>query len=223
MRLSQQSNQFHGSSWITRNKVLYRLAACLGIPPVPATKLSFKRCRGQSSFLRSIGRDVLANKPISTSLDLGSGPFPKNPFHCEEVFGVDIRACNTPNTIACDLASENLPFESNHFSAVTAFDLIEHIPRTASNENRRLPFLELMNEIYRVLEPGGIFFSQTPAFPFPEAFSDPTHVNIITEDTFPYYFCAPLCDASRYGFAGRFELLDQAWWDCWLLTALRKC
>jgi hypothetical protein len=45
-----------------------------------------------------------------------------------------------------------------------------------------------MNEIFRTLKPGGIFFSKTPAYPISAVFSDPTHVNNITADTFPLYF-----------------------------------
>lgn len=55
----------------------------------------------------------------------------------------------------------------------------------------RLAFVELMKEIYRVLKPGGLFFRQTPAFPAKEALQDPTHVNIITEDTMAFFFCQP--------------------------------
>lgn len=46
-----------------------------------------------------------------------------------------------------------------------------------------------MNEIHRVLAPEGLFFCRVPAFPSTYAFKDPTHVNFITEDTFPEFFC----------------------------------
>ena len=97
----------------------------------------------------------------------------------------------------------------------------------------RNPFIEVMDEIHRVLLPGGYFFHCTPAYPSPVAFQDPTHVNIITEDTMPMYFCGdsykpwlgsdkPI--ASIYGFKGSFELVDQAWW--WnhvnILSLMRK-
>ena len=59
-----------------------------------------------------------------------------------------------------------------------------------------------MSEIYRVLKPGGIFFSCTPVYPHPEAFSDPTHVNIMTRETFDY-FTSP----GDYGFTGDFTIL----------------
>ena len=44
-----------------------------------------------------------------------------------------------------------------------------------------------MNEIYRVLKPGGTFYAITPYYPRDEAFVDPTHVNIITNKTHTYF------------------------------------
>jgi hypothetical protein len=81
-----------------------------------------------------------------------------------------------------------------------------------------------MDEIHRILRPGGIFYHRTPAFPFKEAFQDPTHVNIITEDTFPLYFCSngdKDAWASIYGFAGSFTLVEQAWIGQSLLGIMR--
>jgi len=86
-----------------------------------------------------------------------------------------------------------------------------------------------MDEIFRVLEPGGYFFSRTPAYPAPQVFQDPTHINIITEDTFPKYFCKHWHDGALqnpwgeyYGFTGAFEVVQQNWCHHWLLTLLRK-
>jgi SAM-dependent methyltransferase len=122
------------------------------------------------------------------TLDLGCGDTPKNPFNMDEIYGVDIRKVPEKNILKADLAVERIPFDSDMFDAVSAFDFIEHVPRIIYNPKRRFCFVELMNEIYRVLKPGGRFFSFTPAFPAPAAWRDPTHVNIITEETFPLYF-----------------------------------
>ena len=53
---------------------------------------------------------------------------------------------------------------------------------------------------------------------------DSIDVNIITENTFPSYFCNPDPDAKKlgYGFTGDFELLDQRWLhNTWLVGLLR--
>ena len=146
------------------------------------------------------------------SLDLGCGMTPRNPFEARETFGVDIRGDLAADIKQADLATEPIPFEDDFFDFCTAFDVIEHIPRNSwRNSVHRFGFLELMNQIHRILKPGGLFLHLTPAFPSKEAFQDPTHVNIITEDTMPLYFCKPSVSAKHYGFNGSFELIEQRW------------
>ena len=45
-----------------------------------------------------------------------------------------------------------MPFPDQFFDFVTAHDFLEHIPRLIYSPARRLPFVELMNEIWRVLK-----------------------------------------------------------------------
>jgi len=47
----------------------------------------------------------------------------------------------------------------------------------------------------------------TPAFPYPEAFTDPTHVNFITEETHQY-FIGEHPSAAMYGFKGAFDIVQ---------------
>lgn len=161
----------------------------------------------------------------SSSLDLGCGATPRNPFQASHRYGVDIENNPSLGIQSCDLATETLPFASQSFQFCTAFDVLEHIPRILYTEKgRRYSFIELMNEIHRVLEPGGYFLHQTPAYPAKEAFQDPTHVNIITEDTMPAYFCGPepWARTHGYGFTGHFTLVQQAWLhDRWLVGLLK--
>lgn len=161
-------------------------------------------------------RDLDAGQGVrtgSTTLDLGSGPDPRNPFRAETVFGVDIVDFGAENVRVADLARDPIPFPDNSMDYITAFDFLEHIPRLIYiGTIRRAPFIEVMNEVHRVLRPGGVFHAQTPAFPRAEAFSDPTHVNTITEGTAAYFtdpFTMQLSKA--YGFVGEFALLDQYW------------
>jgi SAM-dependent methyltransferase len=98
------------------------------------------------------------------TLDLGCGLKPRNPFNADELFGIDIRPNENQNIKVADLAIEAIPFPDDHFDYVSAYDFIEHIPRVIYNPNRRFSFIELMNEIYRVLKMGGTFASFTPHF-----------------------------------------------------------
>lgn len=159
---------------------------------------------------------------MSKTLDLGCGDIPRNPFHADELCGVDVRSDLSGNIRSADLVLGPIPFDDESFDYVTAFDFIEHLPRIVYTPQRRHPFVEVMNEVHRVLRPGGLFLSHTPAFPHGVAFRDPTHVNIITEETFPLYFDDEARSASIYGFKGAFKIRLQRWQGPHLLTVLQK-
>ena len=143
------------------------------------------------------------------SLDLGCGPALKNPFGADEAYGIDSREDLDRNVYQADLVIDPIPFPAEYFDYVTAYDFLEHIPRLIYAPSRRFPFIELMNEVYRVLKVGGKFFSHTPMFPHAAAFWDPTHVNFMTEQTLLCYFVHNW--AGGYGWRGHFSLESQEW------------
>jgi SAM-dependent methyltransferase len=148
---------------------------------------------------------------MTKALDLGCGGKPKNPFNADEVYGIDVRDDVDAKVYRSDLVVEPIPFPDDTFEYVTAHDFLEHIPRLLYVPTRRYPFVELMNEVWRVLKPGGQFYSFTPAFPHAPAWRDPTHVNIITDETFPLYFDDTTRHAAMYGFTGAFKMVRQHW------------
>lgn len=163
-------------------------------------------------------------RPWST-LDLGCGNYPRNPFGADHTFGCDIREDLEANVSRCNLALDPIPKASESMDFITAYEFIEHVPRLIASDTTRFPFVELMSEVHRVLKPGGFFFSKTPSYPSNEVFQDPTHVNFITNNTFPYYFCwhpygGPW--GRIYGFNGRFSLVQQRRQGIYLLTSLQK-
>lgn len=149
-------------------------------------------------------------------LDLGCGAKPRNPYGRGQLCGVDIRALPEKPDFdyrVANLVVDPIPFEDGVFGSVSAFDFIEHVPRilaTADGRDTFFPFIRLMDEVWRVLAPGGRFYALTPTYPHAEAFVDPTHVNIITDRTHAY-FCGEEPLGRMYGFAGRFEPVGVRW------------
>jgi glycosyltransferase involved in cell wall biosynthesis len=159
---------------------------------------------------------------MTKTLDLGCGDKPRNPFLADDIFGVDVRSNLAGNIRSADLTVERIPFDDDSFDYLTAFDFIEHIPRVVYTPERRNAFVELMNEVHRVLRPGGLFMAHTPAYPHALAFRDPTHVNIITEETFSLYFDDQTRWGSIYGFKGAFRMLRNEWWGPHLVAVMQK-
>lgn len=151
---------------------------------------------------------------MTISLDLGCGETIRNPYQANKCVGLDIEDA--------DLAIQPIPYPDHHFDFVTAYDFLEHIPRLLYVPKRRYPFVELMSEIYRVMKVGGKFLSSTPAFPHGAAFQDPTHVNIITPDTFYEYFDDQKTWAKQYGFKGAFHINEMRYHGPHLLCELQK-
>lgn len=85
--------------------------------------------------------------------------------------------------------------------------VIEHLKRDR--------FIGFMNDLFRVMVPGGKVLHCTPHFLSPFAAGDPTHCNLITEATFLYFCTNPetgqpfVADFSDYGITANFILDKQ--------------
>jgi len=154
-------------------------------------------------------------------VDLGCGNLPRNPLNAAKVVGVDV-SDEAPYKIKNGFLDyikvhpgAPLPFESDEVHCVSAFDFLEHIPRSdrTPEGNFSNPFIDIMNEIYRILKPGGVLIALTPCYPSPAAFIDPTHLNFIGETTHLYFAGPNFAKAKNYGFVGDFVVVEAEWSD----------
>lgn len=92
----------------------------------------------------------------------------------------------------CDIR-KGLPFPDNSVGCIRAYDFLEHIPSCPDSacehgaDGGPLCTVGLMNEIYRVLVPGGWLVSRTPSSDGRGAFQDPTHVSYWNPNSFWYF------------------------------------
>jgi len=78
--------------------------------------------------------------------------------------------------VDCNL-EEGIPLDDNSVGMLRAHDVLEHL----SNP------VEIMNEAYRVLAPGGWFFISVPSTDGRGAFQAPDHVSFWNQNSFWYY------------------------------------
>ena len=113
-----------------------------------------RRLYPSTPSVQSFVKTIDYNFADAKTLDLGCGLHPRNPFGADVVFGVDVVDINSNNIHKADLSIEQIPFPDNTFQFCTAFDFLEHIPRLSWPQGvKRLSFIELFNEIHRVLAP----------------------------------------------------------------------
>jgi O-antigen biosynthesis protein len=82
------------------------------------------------------------------------------------------------------------PFGDSSVGIIRAYDFLEHVPHCHDSTcTHAVPFctVGVMNEIYRVLVPGGWLLSATPSTDGRGAFQDPTHCSFWNTNSFWYY------------------------------------
>lgn len=98
----------------------------------------------------------------------------------------------------CHLGFEAIPVESDTVDLVTAWDLLEHIPkayhwRDENGWNTMYPMLFLIEEVYRILKVGGIFQVNSPIVGQYPCFAPYNHVSQLEPHSFNIF------DVSRQG------------------------
>jgi predicted SAM-dependent methyltransferase len=113
-----------------------------------------------------------------TKLDLACGQ------KCREGFyGVDIAAGEGVDLV-CDLASFPWPFQDSSVEEAHCSHYVEHTLPVGGPRDGLIAF---MNELWRVLKPGGKVQIIHPYALTSRAFQDPTHTRFIPEATWWYF------------------------------------
>jgi len=100
---------------------------------------------------------------------------------------MDIQALDGVD-IVHDLNVHPWPVESESVEAAKAWHIVEHIPPVAVTERgTRRPFLEFMDEAWRVMRVGGRLDVETPHGASEGFLHDPTHCNPCDELTFEHF------------------------------------
>lgn len=129
-------------------------------------------------MVKSKGPDwkaLLKKHAQGIKIDLGGGGNPQPGF-----LNVDIRALPQVDVVQ-DFEEFPWVIPSEVASLVMASHLVEHI------NPAKFTFMKFMDEVWRILKPGGQFMIAYPYAGSPGYFQDPTHVNPCNERTWAYF------------------------------------
>lgn len=112
--------------------------------------------------------DVMKGKTV---LHMGCGET-----HVDEAVNVDYVETSATDVVF-DLEQTPWPFPDESFEHIEAVDIIEHFVHV----------VPVINEMYRVLKPGGTIHIHTTHWQTPNSFTDPSHFHYFTEHSFDYW------------------------------------
>ena len=117
-------------------------------------------------------------------LELGCGQVRR----CPNSVTVD-RNPNSPADINHDLDVFPYPFTDNMFDIVIAEHVLEHLTN----------LIPVVEELHRILKPGGLLYVEVPHFSSNDHFTDPTHLHAFGFRSFDYF--VPGTGLARYGYS----------------------
>jgi predicted SAM-dependent methyltransferase len=91
---------------------------------------------------------------------------------------LDINSDHKPDVV-WDLTKHPLPFASEEFDEIHAYEVLEHLAQQGDYEF----FFREFTEYWRILKPGGLFMASCPAPSSVWAFGDPSHKRIVSRET----------------------------------------
>jgi SAM-dependent methyltransferase len=86
-----------------------------------------------------------------------------------------------------DLFDLPWPLESGSFDHALASHVLEHVPHQLPADPSRNGLVLVMEEIHRILRPGGTVVVRAPHPEAADAWADPTHTRVLHPKTFEYF------------------------------------
>lgn len=120
-----------------------------------------------------VREDTWRDRKFERILNLGCGSNPK-----KGAVNHDIKLHSPYVNVAWDLNETPWPWEDNSFDMVIAQDVLEHL---------KPELVEVMNELWRILAPGGLLHVRSPLVDSDLAHIDPTHLRAFTMSSFDYF------------------------------------
>jgi len=153
---------------------------------------------------RRVGRMRMVEPPSPAKGQMFQGPGLKlNLGSSDDVIPgfINVDKFPGPGIEVADLATP-WPWSDNSVAHVRAWDIFEHLPDK----------ILTMNELWRVLVPGGTAEIALPTTDGPGAFQDPTHVSFWNRRSFLYYENENIYRerfAAAYGIRAKFRTLSE--------------
>lgn len=144
---------------------------------------------------------TLVQAPV-LRLDIGCGS------HCMAGWsGMDVAGIEGVDVVH-DFLKYPWPFEDGSVTEARAEHVLEHIPHSCwCHRNEPEPLMRFMDEVYRILTPGGKFHIIVPHSDSRRAWRDPTHCRAINEQTLLYFSQAQreAMGVGHYGTVSNFD------------------
>lgn len=129
-------------------------------------------------------KKVIKDKKVVLNVGCGN-EYLTTPTEGKVVINIDLNE-EVKCDLVMDLEKDKFPFEDGRIFGIVAKHVVEHV------WNRD----KFMNEMWRVLEPGGKIYIETPKAGTNAYWKDPTHISGWVPDTFRYYCDWNTCPAN---------------------------
>lgn len=113
---------------------------------------------------------------LKRKLNIGAGEFDRGLNNRRDYLNVDIVKTKGIHKVV-DLNKFPYPFEDNHFEEILAIEVLDHLD----------DIMKVMQEMHRILKPGGKIIISVPYFTSNKAWIHPQHKRAFSYETFDFF------------------------------------